>query len=59
MTRDLRLEDDYALYDALGELLRRVDACPVGLVENARTAPTWPLGAAELAALLGDAPVRD
>jgi hypothetical protein len=59
MTRDLRLEDDYTLDDALGELLRRVDACPVGLVENARTAPTWPLGEAELEALLGDAPVRD
>jgi hypothetical protein len=58
MTRDLRLEDDHAL-DALGELLRRVDACPAGLVENARAARTWPLGEAELAALLGDAAARD
>ena len=59
MTRDLRLEDDHALDDALGELLRRVDACPAGLVEDARAARTWPLGEAELAALLGDAPARD
>jgi hypothetical protein len=59
MTRDLRLEDDHALDRALGEMLRRVDSCPAGLVEEARAARTWPLGEAELAALLGDGAARD